>query len=96
MIEQYLRCFLNYFQDDWNSRLPRAEFISNSQATETTGVFPFFANYDWENGVMNDTDNPSLGQETWHNDNHEYYTRLHVKLVEAGLEKYPIFLGTVY
>ncbi len=46
--------------------------------------------------VMNDSDNPSQRQETWHEDDHEYYTRLHVTLVGAGMENYPIFLGTVY
>ncbi len=44
---------------------------------------------------MNDTDNPSLRQETWHDDNHDYYTRLHAMLVGAGLEDYLIMLGTV-
>ncbi len=46
--------------------------------------------------VMNDSDNPSQRQETWHADDHEYYTRLHVTLVGAGMENSPIFLGTVY
>ncbi len=47
-------------------------------------------------GVMNDTDNPSQRQETWHDDDYEYYTWLHVTLVGAGMENYPIFLSTVY
>ncbi len=46
--------------------------------------------------VMNDSDKPSQRQETWHEDDHEYYTRLHVTLIGAGMENYPIFLGTVY
>jgi hypothetical protein len=46
--------------------------------------------------IMNDTDNPSQRQETWHDDDHEYYTRLHVTLVVAGIENYPPFLSTVY
>ncbi len=46
--------------------------------------------------VMNDSDNPSQRQETWHEDDHEYYARLHVTLIVAGMENYPIFLGTVY
>jgi hypothetical protein len=48
------------------------------------------------NDVMNDTDNPSLSQETWHDNNHEYFTRLHVMLVGAGMENDPLFLGTVH
>jgi hypothetical protein len=46
--------------------------------------------------VMNDSDNPSQQQEAWHDNDHEYYTRLHVKLVGAGMKNYPIFLGMVY
>ncbi len=47
-------------------------------------------------GVMNDPDNPGQRQEVWHEDDHEYYARLHVTLIGAGMENYPIFLGTVY
>jgi hypothetical protein len=45
---------------------------------------------------MNDLYNTRQRQETWHDDDHEYYTRLHVTLVGVGMENYPIFLGTVY
>jgi hypothetical protein len=45
--------------------------------------------------VMNDSDNTSQRQEIWHDDDHEYYTRLHAMLVRAGMENYPIFLGMV-
>jgi len=44
-IEQYLRAFMNFHQDDWVDWLPLAEFASNNTASETTGVSPFFANY---------------------------------------------------
>jgi transposase InsO family protein len=44
-MEQYLRCFTNYLQDDWEDLLPLAEFSANNHASETTGVSPFFANY---------------------------------------------------
>jgi hypothetical protein len=49
-----------------------------------------------ERPVMNDNNNLSQRQETWHEDDHEYYARLHVTLIGAGMENYPIFLGTVY
>ena len=44
-IEQYLRAFMNYHQDDWVDWLPLAEFAANNAVSETTGVSPFFANY---------------------------------------------------
>ena len=45
ILEQYLRAYVNYLQDDWEAWLHLAEFASNNQASETTGMSPFFANY---------------------------------------------------
>ena len=44
VMEQYLRAFVNYFQDDWLEWLPLAEFVGNNTESETTKVTPFFAN----------------------------------------------------
>src|SRR5258708_10925272 len=44
VLEQYLRAYMNYQQDDWSSLLPLAEFAYNNATNETTGVSPFFAN----------------------------------------------------
>ena len=44
IMEQYLRAYVNYQQDDWSLWLPMAEFAANNHASETTGVSPFFAN----------------------------------------------------
>jgi hypothetical protein len=44
IIEQYLRAYVNYLQDDWADWLPLAEFAANNQASETIGALPFFAN----------------------------------------------------
>jgi hypothetical protein len=48
IMEQYLRCYTNYLQDDWPAYLPLAEFASNNYASETTGLSPFFAFYDMD------------------------------------------------
>jgi transposase InsO family protein len=48
VMEQYLRCFVNYLQDNWNPWLPLSEFAANNQASESTGVSPFFANYGYD------------------------------------------------
>lgn len=45
VMEQYLRCYTNYLQDDWARWLPLAEFAANNHASETTGISPFFALY---------------------------------------------------
>jgi hypothetical protein len=43
-LEQYLRVYCNYQQDDWSEFLPLAEFAYNNAPSATTGISPFFAN----------------------------------------------------
>lgn len=45
IVEQYLRSFINFSQNDWAKWLPLAEFASNNAVSETISVSPFFANY---------------------------------------------------
>ena len=42
-VEQYLRAFVNYMQDDWVDWCPMAEFALNDHPSETTQVSPFYA-----------------------------------------------------
>ena len=43
-LEQYIRIYCNYQQDNWSELLPLAEFAYNNAPSATTGVSPFFAN----------------------------------------------------
>jgi len=43
-LEQYLRTYCNYQQDDWSNLLPLAEFCYNNSTHATTGKTPFYAN----------------------------------------------------
>jgi transposase InsO family protein len=45
VLEQYLRAYCNYQQDDWHKLLHLAEFAYNSAIHSSTGKTPFFANY---------------------------------------------------
>jgi hypothetical protein len=47
ILEQYLRAYCNYQQNNWNQLLPMAEFCYNNSHSETTKVSPFFANYSY-------------------------------------------------
>ena len=52
-LEQYLRAYVNYQQDDWVSLLPYAQFAYNNSVQATTGTSP----YELLTGC-----NPSLGR----------------------------------
>ena len=54
VLEQHLRAYVSYMQDDWVEWLPIAEFSANSIFSETTGLSPFRAVYGYQ---------PSLGIE---------------------------------
>ena len=43
VMEQYLRSYVNYLQDDWSAWLPLAEFAANNHSSEATNLSPFFA-----------------------------------------------------
>ena len=44
-LEQYLRAYVNYQQDNWNELLPLAEYAYNNGYQETIKRIPFYANY---------------------------------------------------
>ena len=43
-LEQYLRVYCNYQQDNWSKLLPLVEFAYNNAPSATTSVSLFFAN----------------------------------------------------
>jgi hypothetical protein len=45
VVEQYLRIFTSYKQDDWSTLLPQASFVYNNTRHATTGVSPFYSNF---------------------------------------------------
>ncbi|KAH7287498.1 hypothetical protein KP509_32G058600 [Ceratopteris richardii] len=45
VLEQYLRCTINYHQNDWFELLPFVEFAYNNSVHTSTKQTPFFANY---------------------------------------------------
>jgi len=47
MIENYIRCYCSYHQDDWDELLPAAEFAYNSAVTEDLGMSPFELDLGW-------------------------------------------------
>jgi len=48
VMEQYLRAYVNYLQDDWSEWLPLAKLASNNNTSETTATSLFFANLGYD------------------------------------------------
>ena len=44
-LEQCLRMYCDYQQDDWTSLLPMADFSYNNSKHSATTMTPFYANY---------------------------------------------------
>jgi transposase InsO family protein len=59
VIEQYLRIFCNYQQDNWHSLLPLAEFAYNNSFQSTIKTSPFYANYGYHPRFTFTTTTPS-------------------------------------
>ena len=53
-MEQYLRCYVNYFQADWYKWLPIPEFAANNQDNESTKTTPFLTNIGWNPRMTTD------------------------------------------
>ncbi|KAJ1576523.1 hypothetical protein NDA12_006725 [Ustilago hordei] len=47
VVEQYLRMYCNYEQNDWTGLLDTAVFVYNNTIHNSIGVSPFFACYGW-------------------------------------------------
>lgn len=48
MIENYLRCYCEFKQENWDLLLPSAEFAYNSAVSEDLGMSPFEADLGWK------------------------------------------------
>ena|SRR5437773_2340637 len=51
-VEQYLRAYINYEQNDWTSHLPMAQYVYNNAKNEKTKITPFYTNYGYNPTIM--------------------------------------------
>ena len=61
VMEQYLQCYVNYLKNDYPKWLPLAEFVANNQMSESTKIFPFFANTRSDPRITPDLERPPWG-----------------------------------
>jgi hypothetical protein len=62
ILEQYLRAYCNYQQDNWKGLLPVAEFCYNNTQSGTTKVTPFFGNYGYHPRFLPDLEKADISQ----------------------------------
>lgn len=55
-LEQYLRLYCNYRQDNWAELLPMAEFAYNNSSHSSSNTTPFFANYGYHPSITVSSD----------------------------------------
>jgi hypothetical protein len=63
VLEHYLRCYCNYRQDDWCSKLAMAEYAYNNSVHSTIGCSPFFAMYGYHPQLRIDVEDDVPGGE---------------------------------
>ncbi len=51
-LKQYLKCYINYRQNDWVQLLSVAQLTFNSATTEVISVSSFFANYEFKSETL--------------------------------------------
>ena len=79
-VEAYLRCYVNYFQDDWVKLLPSAQYACNQSENATTGKIPFEVVYKFTPTMRRNIASDSLRSE-----NHAAMQRVET-LKEANAE----------
>jgi Integrase core domain len=84
-LEQYLRIYCNFQQDNWHTLLPIAEFCYNNTPSSTTGVSPFFANkgYNPAFTVYSKYELASLKAQELVTDLRELYSKLQINIQES-------------
>src|SRR5258707_8512122 len=85
VLEQYLRAYTNYQQDDWSSLLPLVEFAYNNATNEMTRVSPFFANKGYHPSIVAELDVQvsSTGAQCFISDLDDLHAELKWSIVKA-------------
>src|SRR5260221_10962032 len=85
VLEQYLRAYMNYQQDNWALLLPLVEFAYNNAMSATTGISPFFMNKGYHLRLSTNLLAPSSSSEAqfYVADLDQLHSQLKVSIAEA-------------
>lgn len=91
-LEQYLRAYCNYQQNDWEKLLPLAQFSYNNSVHSSTGQSPFYANYGYHpNFTFKVSDRPTVpAAEDWVQQVQQLHKNLVLEMTKAQ-ERYKKF-----
>ena len=78
IVEQYLRCYIDYGQTNWVKLLPMAQFAYNSSFQETIKMTPFEANYSYCPAAYHE---PKTGAR------HAHFTEVDAQLIKNTLRQ---------
>jgi hypothetical protein len=84
-LQQYLRIYCSFQQDNWHTLLPVAEFCYNNTPSSTTRVSPFFANkgYNPAFTVHSEYELASLKAQELVTDLRELHSKLRINIQES-------------
>ena len=84
-LEQYLRIYCNYQQDNWSELLPLAEFSYNNAPSTTTGISPFFTNKEYHPNfsIYSDHELTSFSTKSYITDLDELHDFLRLEMLEV-------------
>ena len=84
-LEQYLRIYCNYQQDNWSELFPLAEFFYNNAPSATSGISPFFANkgYHLNFSIYSDHELTSSSAKSYITDLDKLHDFLQSEMLEA-------------
>ena len=85
VLEQYLRIFTSYQQDDWPDHLTLAEVVYNNTKHTSTGISPFYANYGYHPAQPSDIILPDASQNPEAHDTVSHLQEIHEQLTESIL-----------
>jgi transposase InsO family protein len=90
ILEQYLRCYCNYDQNNWAELLSLAEFAYNNSIQQSINCTPFFANYGYHpqgDGLPRALEDRIDIENLWKQDAQERYDTIKQQLEKAQLQQ---------